>query len=94
MSAHFEVSQTDADQPWHVRVVGANHEPVLIGENLADFDSARTAILAVAAMFVPAPDLRGDPFADAGDWFVSAGGHPTGARVRYVDERVSPEPPC
>lgn len=94
MNAHFEIAQTDAEQPWHVRIVGANHEPVLVGENLVDFEAAKTAVLSVAAMFVVAPDLRGNVGADDGEWFVSAGGQPTGARVRYVDRRAGSEPTC
>lgn len=93
MSSYFEIAQTDAEQPWHVRIVGGNHEPVLAGENLADFDSAKGVVLAVAGMFVPGADLRGTQV-DDGEWFVSASGHPTGARVRYVDERTVLEPPC
>lgn len=93
MTAHFEVVQTDADEPWHVRIVGGNHEPILVGENLSGFDDARTAVLAVAAIFVPAPDLRGDVDRDH-EWFVSAGGQPTSARVTYRDERTVHEVPC
>lgn len=93
MTAHFEIVQTDAVEPWHVRVVGENHEPIVVGENLTGFADAKTAVLAIAGMFVTAPDLRGEEVAP-GEWFVSVGGQPTGARVRYVDKRAGSEPPC
>jgi hypothetical protein len=98
MTARFEIVQTNADQPWHVRIVGGNNEPILVGENLTDFDAARTAVLAVAEMFVFDPDIRGDAIEASGptDWFISEGGRPTGVRIVYIDAREQPvqEPPC
>lgn len=93
MSARFEIVQTDASEPWHVRIVGTNNEVIQAGEPLSGFDDAKTAVLAIAGMFVPGADLRGNQDGDDHEWFVSVGGQPTGARVRYVDERTIAEVP-
>lgn len=42
--AHFEIVRTDALQPWHVRLVADNGEPVLVSENYADRRDALHAI--------------------------------------------------
>lgn len=86
MTAHFEIVQTDSEQPWHVRVVGSNGEPVLAGEPLSGVNDALKAVLAVASLFYPdaALDIRG--LTDR-EWFIGVNGAATGPQVLYVDER-------
>lgn len=93
MTAHIEIRHTDADQPFHLRIVGANGEPILSGENLARFEDAEAAVLAVAALFVPEPVLR-EHWRGGDDPFITTRDKATGCRVKYVDTRAGSEPTC
>lgn len=47
--SRFEVVQTDdPDQPFHVRLIGDNGEPLSSSENLTSLDAARTNVAAQA----------------------------------------------
>lgn len=91
MPAHFRIVQTDAEQPYHVRIVGGNGEPVLSGENLADEDSAEGVLLMLARMF-GATDPHVHRSADGAHGVVL--GCDRMAEVVWVDERAGSEPTC
>lgn len=85
--SHFEVVQTDAEQPWHLRLVGSNGEPVMVSENYTDPRTAENAIAVAAEAF--GVTIPRDP-----EWVgvtELVGYRSNGARVyvqvRHVDER-------
>lgn len=51
MSARFEIVETTAEQPFHVRLVAENGEPISSGENHTDERDARRAIEVEAGLF-------------------------------------------
>jgi uncharacterized protein YegP (UPF0339 family) len=51
MSARFEIVETDAEQPWHVRLIAENGEPISTGENHTRADAARRAVEVEAELF-------------------------------------------
>jgi uncharacterized protein YegP (UPF0339 family) len=51
VSAHWEIVQTDAPQPWHVRLVAGNGNVVLSSENYTRRRRAESAIAVAAEAF-------------------------------------------
>lgn len=49
--ARLQIVQTDAEQPWHVRVLGSNGEPIATSEKYAAEESAEVAIAVLAEAF-------------------------------------------
>jgi uncharacterized protein YegP (UPF0339 family) len=47
----IEIVRTDAEQPWHVRLVAGNGQVVWHTENYADRDSAASAVAVAAEAF-------------------------------------------
>lgn len=89
MSAHFEIVRTDADQPWHARLI-VNAEITWRTENLTRKVGAERAILSLARIFGWV-----DP--DLGKWSVTESSlldsrpdGPNAVTVEYVDERPKP----
>jgi uncharacterized protein YegP (UPF0339 family) len=89
----IEIVQTDAEQPWHVRINGSNGEPVMHSENYADVDTATSAIAVIAEAFgitMSRPPEQPD------DDTVGVLGEAPDGRVyaypfRFVDEREQPD---
>jgi uncharacterized protein YegP (UPF0339 family) len=89
----IEIVRTDADQPWHVRVVASNGRTVAHSENYADVRDAETAVAVIAEQFgitMQRPPER-DPETGA-----LRGEAPDGNVYAYpvtrVDERDDPTP--
>lgn len=51
MSAHFEVVRSDAEQPWHVRLVSSNGNVIMSSEQYGRRRDALTAIAVAADVF-------------------------------------------
>ena len=91
MTAHIVIARTDAEQPWHVRIVGANGEPIVSGENLATKANARTAVRALARTFGWKQPHMVYGLKDAPPCvLVDADG--ARLEVRHLDERATSEP--
>lgn len=86
--SHFEIVRTDADQPFHARLVAGNGQIVMHSENYADARAALTAVAVAAEAFgitmSRPPALEEDtglPLGEAPDGNVYA------YEVRHLDER-------
>lgn len=88
--AHFAIVLSDADQPYHVRIVGGNGETILSGENLASEADAMVAVCAVAGMFGEDPYIVRSH--DGSQGHVLAGR--LAPEVVWLDERTIGEVPC
>lgn len=88
----IEIVETSAPQPWHVRFIGGNGEPIASGENLSSEQDAETAVLAIARMFgATEPVIHRS--GETGRAVVLGGRR--AADLVYLDERALPqEPPC
>lgn len=80
-SPWVEVVQTDAEQPWHGRIVGGNGEPVWLTENYGDRRDIVAAILILPGM---AGAVRLFDDNQLVELKAQNGAH---IEVRYVDER-------
>lgn len=93
----IEIVQTDAEQPWHTRVLGRNGEPVMHSENYADDDTACSAVAVLAEAFgitMSRPPVR-DVDDETGTLLGLRGEAPDGNvytyPIRFVDEREQPD---
>lgn len=98
--SRFEIVQTDAEQPWHARLLGNNGETVMHTENYAKRDAAASAVAVAAEAFgitMSRPPEQGDPETQGiGLLGEAPSGHVYCFDVRDVDERAAqpePEPP-
>ncbi len=89
--SHHEIVQTDAEQPWHVRLVATNGVTMNHSENYTSRENALTAVAVAAEAFgitMNRPPTEGDPEVDGVGCFGEA---PDGRvylyDVRDVDER-------
>lgn len=85
---HYEIARTDADQPWHVRII-VNGKKILVSENLTRQVGAERAILSTARFHgLPVAELRWNvPGAEkimVNKLGAVIDGAPT---IRYIDER-------
>lgn len=93
----IEIVQTDADQPWHVRVSGSNGEPVMHSENYTDADTASSAVAVLAEAFgitmsrPPERDVDDETGTLLGLRGEAPDGHVYSYPIRFVDEREQPD---
>lgn len=84
--SHFEIVRTDAEQPWHVRLVASNGNIIMSSENYTRRRRAESAIAVAAEAFGVAmnrpPNREGDRLVGRG-----RDGETYSYDVRYVDER-------
>lgn len=94
--SHYEIVRTDAEQPWHTRLVGRNGEIVQSGENLAERDDAANVVAIAAEAFgiqMSRPPEQADPETQgAGFLGEMPSGHVHVFEVREVDERQPEDP--
>ena len=91
MSGHVEIVHTDAEQPWHVRLVGANGEPIAAGELSSEAD-AQTAVCAIARLFGWGEPRLTHGTEEPWQWVAQGGWPRRTVPVEFVDERANPEP--
>lgn len=94
MTAHFVIAHTDAEQPFHVRVVAENGEPILSSENLADKRDAERVVCVLAEMFGWHDARLTHGTAEPWEWSVIDGANTRFASVVHLDQRVGSEPTC
>lgn len=85
----IEIVRTDAEQPWHVRLVGSNGQTVAHGENLADERDADNAIAAIAELFGITMARPPEHDVDNPTWLMGEApdGRTYAYPVTHVDER-------
>lgn len=86
----IELVRTDAEQPWHVRLVADNHEPVSWTENLAEKSSAVENLEWFGRLFSPCDKATYDPKTRLLHVWLNATDEKGGLflPVREVDERT------
>lgn len=94
MSAHIVIAHTDAEQPFHVRVIAENGEPILSSENLADQRDAERVVCVLAEMFGWDEPWVTKSLHDPSQRMVVSETAKMPVDVVHVDERAGSEPTC
>lgn len=95
MSGRIEIVRTDSEpQPWRIRLVAANGEPVASGEPLSSEADARTAACAIATLFGWSEPRLTHGTQEPLQWVLQDAAAWTYRLidVEFIDERASAEP--
>jgi hypothetical protein len=91
--SRFEILHgDDPDQPFHVRLIGDNGEPLSVTENLIDEEAAHTNIVAQAKALGWGEPRLTHGTAEPWEWVVQGGWPKDAVEVRMVDARAGSEP--